>query len=480
MWLAYSKTGEEVLTEGQQWAWIIFYIGLAECACILIFRLAFEIASENMVFKIQVDCFRQLLRMPCAFFDDPKHSSERLSTRLAADSANARWGMDYPLGYFFSTGTGFVIAVVVASIYGWRMAILTASSFPFILYLDHRLGVYLERVYNKDSKVLEAASRVAMESIDNIKTVRSLTMEKVVMKRFTDLISVSHNEYKRRAKIQAFVIAFTGSFFYFVYCLNYAYGAYLVVNGTMWPIHVYIVLFCIAEVMHASDYAIGYFPDYIKARYAIGLIFKLLNDKPPFNNLSQTGAKPRETTEVSLKEVEFRYPQRQNQTVLRDFSLLFPSGKTTALVGASGCGKSSTISLIERFYDPNSGLVLLGNTPVPNIQPKYLRSKLSLVSQEPVLFDRTIRENIIYGLENDNISHERIQQVLEQANIKNFIDTLPEGIETNIGERGTQLSGGQKQRIAISRALIRNPDILLLDEATSAMDSQNEAVINIL
>ena len=93
--------------------------------------MAFEIASENMVFKIQVDCFRQLLRMPCAFFDDPKHSSERLSTRLAADSANARWGMDYPLGYFFSTGTGFVIAVVVASIYGWRMAILVGGISSF-------------------------------------------------------------------------------------------------------------------------------------------------------------------------------------------------------------------------------------------------------------------------------------------------------------------------------------------------------------
>ncbi|PAV56625.1 hypothetical protein WR25_08064 [Diploscapter pachys] len=474
---AYSRDREEILEHGQRWALILLGIGLFDTFGTLFFRLALEVASENMLVCVQTDCLKQLLRMPVAYFDDPKHSSERLSTRLATDTTNARWAMDFPLGYFCSTITGFALACVVALTFGWQMAIITLTSFSLMAYFQRKVGMYLESVHHKETNALEAASRIAMESIDNIKTVRSLTMEKSVIDRFIEMTQVSHNANKKKAKVQALAFSVSHTAYYFVYTLNYAFGALMIYKGFIWSLNVYVVLFCVIEVMDSSDYTFSFFPDYIRARYAIGLIFKLLNETSSIDNLTESGEKPRDTTEVSFKDVEFRYPQRPDQTILKDFSLLFPSGKTTALVGESGSGKSTAISLIERFYDPNSGHVNLSSTRLQDIQPRYLRSKLSLVSQEPVLCNRTIRENVIYGLENDNISSDQIYQVLEHANIRSFVDSLPQGIETIIGTRGMELSGGQKQRIAISRALIRDPDILLLDEATSAMDSQNEALV---
>lgn len=150
--------------------------------------------------------------------------------------------------------------------------------------------------------------------------------------------------------------------------------------------------------------------------------------------------------------------------------------QTVALVGESGSGKSTVIALIERFYDPDSGHVLLDNIELPKFKLSWLRQQMGLVSQEPVLFNETIRTNITYGKQG-GATEEEIIAATEASNAHNFISALPHGYETNVGERGVQLSGGQKQRIAIARAVLKNPKILLLDEATSALDAESERVV---
>ncbi|PQP94252.1 hypothetical protein Pyn_33834 [Prunus yedoensis var. nudiflora] len=179
--------------------------------------------------------------------------------------------------------------------------------------------------------------------------------------------------------------------------------------------------------------------------------------------------------EVEFKHVEFAYPSRPESIIFKDFNLTVPAGKTVALVGGSGSGKSTVISLLQRFYDPLGGEILLDGVAINKLQLRWMRSQMGLVSQEPALFATSIKENILFGQEDAEI--EQVIDAGKAANAHNFISQLPQGYDTQVGERGVQMSGGQKQRIAIARAIIKKPRILLLDEATSALDSESERVV---
>ncbi|NWY42084.1 MDR1 protein, partial [Sylvia atricapilla] len=177
---------------------------------------------------------------------------------------------------------------------------------------------------------------------------------------------------------------------------------------------------------------------------------------------------------LEFKNVYFNYPSRPDVEILKGLNLKINSGQTVALVGGSGCGKSTTVQLIQRFYDPKEGMVTIDGQDIRTLNVRYLREVIGVVNQEPVLFATTIAENIRYGRE--DVTMEDIEKATKDANAYDFIMKLPNKFETVVGERGAQLSGGQKQRIAIARALVRNPKILLLDEATSALDTESESI----
>lgn len=171
-----------------------------------------------------------------------------------------------------------------------------------------------------------------------------------------------------------------------------------------------------------------------------------------------------------FRDVKFCYPSRPNQTILEDFSLEVTPGETVAFVGESGSGKSTLIGLMQRFYDVQSGTILVDGVPIKDLNVKSLRSNIGIVSQMPMLFDSTVAENIRWGANEDTpVTQAQIEAAAKMANAHEFITGLEEGYDTRVGERGTQLSGGQKQRVCIARAIIRNPKILMLDEATSAV-----------
>lgn len=218
---------------------------------------------------------------------------------------------------------------------------------------------------------------------------------------------------------------------------------------------------------------------------AAAKLYETIDRVPPIDSADPGGLKPDQVNgEIVLQNVKFSYPSRPTVEVVKDLSITFRAGKTAALVGASGSGKSTVISLVERFYDPTAGSVQLDGHNLKDLNVKWLRSQIGLVSQEPILFATTVKENVAYGLigtKHENASQEEkdalIKEACVKANADGFITQLPLGYDTLVGERGLLLSGGQKQRVAIARAIVSDPRILLLDEATSALDTQAEGVV---
>ena len=211
----------------------------------------------------------------------------------------------------------------------------------------------------------------------------------------------------------------------------------------------------------------------IQAARRVHAILELTSDIDP---LSAEGVVPEAPAagRIEVRDVHFSYPSRREVAVYRDFQLTIEAGQTVALAGPSGCGKSTLVSLLERFYDVDSGCVLLDGADVRSLRLSWLRSQIGLVSQEPVLFAGSIGWNI--GLGREGATQEEVEAAAAMANA-GFVSDFPAGYETQVGEKGQQLSGGQKQRIAIARAILRDPPILVLDEATSALDASSERVV---
>lgn len=212
------------------------------------------------------------------------------------------------------------------------------------------------------------------------------------------------------------------------------------------------------------------------ARGAAYGIFHVIDQTSAIDSFSIEGYRPDTINgDVEFKDVHFCYPSRPNVQVLNGLNLKVKPGQTVALVGKSGCGKSTTVQLLQRMYDPQEGLIMVDGHDIRSLNVRHYRELIGVVSQEPVLFGTSIKNNIKYG--RDNVTDEEIEVATKEANAYDFIMALPEKFETLVGERGAQLSGGQKQRIAIARALVRNPKILLLDEATSALDTESESIV---
>ncbi|XP_075977925.1 ATP-dependent translocase ABCB1-like [Anticarsia gemmatalis] len=444
----------------------------------LIEILSFGVSGAHMTEDLRGRMFEHLLRQQVSYFDEKANSVGALCTRLSAETSQAQRATGQRLGLCFQ-GIGSVgLALVLAMWFEWRVGLVALAFVPLAMVVFYYQSKAAIKESFSNAKALEDGTKVALEAVSNVRTVAALGRERGALRDYARALAPALGAARRGAHVRGLVAGLSRSMFNFMNTAAISYGGHLIVSES---IDYHAILITTQSLQLASIQAQNAFmfvPDIQRGVAAASRIMALLNSKPTIYDPASPAVTPFVAKgEASLKDVMFTYPTRPGTQILRGIDLQIESGKTIALVGASGCGKSTVIQLLQRFYDADAGTVNLDGIPLPNLLLSEARGAFGLVSQEPTLFDYSIEDNIKYGDNSRSPSHQEVVEAAKQANIHDFIVSLPLGYDTNIGAKGTQLSGGQKQRIAIARALIRQPKILLLDEATSALDTESEKVV---
>ncbi|XP_078519646.1 ATP-binding cassette sub-family B member 5-like isoform X4 [Lissotriton helveticus] len=435
-------------------------------------------SGEVLTMRLRRMAFKAMLHQEIAWFDDKNNSTGALTTRLATDASQIQTATGSRLGLISQNIASMGLSVILGFVYGWEMTLLILAMAPVLAVAGMLETSALAGFANRDKKQLQSAGKIATEVVENIRTVVSLTSERKFEEMYEQQLQKPYRNAHKRAHTYGGCFSFSQSFLYFTYAAGYRFGAYLIISGRMSTEDVFLVFSLLAYGAMAVGQTLSFAPDYAKAKSAASHLFALFDRIPTIDSYSEEGQKL-DTFQGSLEfhNVSFKYPSRPNVPVLQGLSLGVEKGQTVAFVGSSGCGKSTSIQLLQRFYDPLEGRLLFDGVDTTKLNIQWLRAQIGIVSQEPVLFDCSIAENIAYGDNSRTVAMDEIIKVAKSANIHSFIEELPEKYDTCVGGRGTQLSGGQKQRIAIARALVREPKLLLLDEATSALDNESEKVV---
>ena len=434
----------------------------------------------SATYKIQY--LADMLRQKIAFFDEDKNSHGALTSRISRDAKELEEMLGLNLAMLLS-GVFIVVGCIAISLtFGWKLALVaTFITMPIMLfsgYWKYRHEVQFEKM---SSAVFTESAVFATEAIGAIRTVSALTMESAINGRYQQLLDDHVAAALRKAQSTSLLYGFVDSASLGCQALVFWYGGKLLSAGEYTLEAFFVCFMAIIQGAEAASQALSVAPNAAQARAAANRIL----------NLRESAEADRDGTEISgmipkdagplieLRNVRFKYPTR-DIPVFEGISLSIEKGQHVAFVGPSGCGKTTIISLLERFYDlaPGQGSILYKGVNINDLGIHEYRQCLSLVSQEPTMFRGTVRDNILFGIpESCSISDARIQEVCQLASIHDFIVSLPDGYDTEVGHKGISLSGGQKQRVAIARALIREPTILLLDEATSALDSESEKIV---
>lgn len=430
----------------------------------------------RMTQRLRMQVFSSILKQEQGFFD--KRTTGELVNRLSADtqivgqalSQNISDGLRSTIMVFAGTGMMFYMSYELAFV---GLAIVPPVAALAVLY-----GRYVRKISKNVQDVLADASQVSEEKISNIRTVRTFGQENKEVDLYKSKIDNVLTMGYKESKARAFFYGMTGLSGNIIIISVLYYGGVMVSSQTITVGNLSSFLLYAAYIGVSVGGLSSFYSELNKSIGAASRLWELIDREPciPIHG----GLSPVQTPQgqIEFKGIKFAYPSRPDINIFQNLNLKLSPGRTVAVVGPSGSGKSTIAALLLRLYDPDGGQVILDDNNIKDLDPNWLRKNIGTVSQEPILFTTSIKDNILYGADNPElITDEQFLQVAREANVEEFVNKLPEGYNTLVGERGVMLSGGQKQRVAIARALIKNPTILLLDEATSALDAQSEFLV---
>ncbi|KAM7471890.1 hypothetical protein LguiA_010073 [Lonicera macranthoides] len=431
--------------------------------------------GERSAHRIRTKYLRAVLRQDVGFFDTDISTSD-IMHGISSDVAQIQEVMGEKMAHFVHHIFTFICGYAVGFLKSWKISLAVFAVTPLTMFCGLAYKAVYVGLSTKEVDSYQKAGSIAEQAISSIRTVFSFVAEDNLAAKYAEMLEKS-------APIGAKIGFAKGVGMGVIYLVTYAtwalafwYGSILVAKGEITGGEAIACFFGVNVGGRGLALSLSYFAQFAQGTVAASRVFEVIDRIPEIDPYSPEGRRLSSVRgKIEFKGVTFAYPSRPTLQILHGLNLVVPSSKTLALVGASGGGKSTVFALIERFYDPVKGLIILDGHDIRTLQVKWLRSQIGMVGQEPALFASTILENVMMGKE--NATKKEATSACMAANAHNFISELPQGYDTQVGDRGTQLSGGQKQRIALARAMIKNPKILLLDEPTSALDPESESVV---
>ncbi|KAK9877180.1 hypothetical protein WA026_016928 [Henosepilachna vigintioctopunctata] len=459
----YIQNSNDLVTRTNPQCIVLIILGLVAGLAYVLQYYSFGIAGENLTLRVRSKMFSSIINQDISWFDRKENAVGSICAKLSSDGAAIQSACGASIGIMMNSLTTLLVSNSISLYLQWELALVMATLIPIIVF-----ATYFES---------RKSAAIATEAVTNVRTVASLGCEKLFLDRYTKELEPYIVSSKKQAHFRAFQLGLARVLMSYGYAVGFFFGVRLIISRGLQ----YKMITRVVDVQVQGSYAVGqafaFFPSFQNGIEATKRVIAILRRTPEVRSESDPSENEQDVGDIQFSRVHFSYPTRPQLPILQGMDLKVLSGKTVALVGSSGCGKSTIIQLLERFYEPSEGVITIDNTDISTMNLHQVRAKFGIVSQEPSLFDRTIAENIAYGKNHEDVTIEEIISAAKNANIHEFISSLPQGYETRLGSKGTQLSGGQKQRIAIARALVRDPKVLLLDEATSALDTESEKVV---